>query len=809
MSALLFDLRYALRGLRRTPGFTVVVLLTLALGIGANSAIFSVVNTVLLKPLPYAEPERLVTIFHDYPALKLEAPVTAPGFMAYRDRNRSFTHVAVGTGWAANLTGAGDPERVSASRVSQQFFPVLGVPALLGRGFLPNEETPGQDKVIVVSYGLWKRLFAGEATAVGKRIALNGESYEVVGVMPDGFTDPWNRDAELWAPLALTPQQRESRNEYLSVTARMKPGVSLAQAQADLTALSKALAAENGGDGGGYGLLAKPVTRVLVGNIQKALWVLLGAVGFVLLIACANVANLFLVRASGRHKEIALRTALGAQRWPLVRQLLAESLLLSVLGGALGLALAWASVRMLVAFNPGNVPRLAELRVDSTVVLFTALVSVVTGVLFGVFPAMRATSSNLHETLKEGGRAGSADRVGQLVRRSLVVAEVALALTLLVGGGLLMRSFARLSDVDPGFNAQNLLTFNVGMPAAKYPTDTSRRAFVAEAITRLGSVPGVQSAAVASVLPFSGGWATGSFNVEGHVVPPDAPSPWGDQRVVSAGYFETMGAALVAGRQFGDNDRLGGVRVAIVDEEFTRKFYKPGESALGKRVWFGNPQPNDSTIFYTIVGVVRHARHEGLDAEPRVQMYRPYAQSGGGGGATFVLRTTGDPLQAVPAVRAAVKELDRDLPLANIRTMQKMIETSMGQRRLSTILLGTFSGIALLLATIGIYGVMSYTVSQRQRELGIRMALGATRDGVLRLVLRQGMTLAVLGVVIGLFGAFALTRLVASQLYGVEATDPVTFVTVTVVLTTVALVASLVPAMRATRVNPVEALREE
>jgi putative ABC transport system permease protein len=809
MSPLLFDLRYALRGLRRTPGFAVVVLLTLALGIGANSAIFSVVNTVLLKPLPYKEPERLVTIFHDYPALKLEAPITAPGFRAYRDRSRSFEQLAVGTGWAANLTGTGEPERLSASRVSQQFFPALGVPPLHGRGFLVPEEEPGNDKVVVLSYGLWDRLFAGEANAIGKRISLNGDSYEVVGVMPRSFIDPWNRASELWAPLALTPAQRESGNEYLAVTARLKPGVSIEQAQADLTALGKALEAEGGGEAFGYGLLAKPVTKVLVGNIRAALFVLLGAVGFVLLIACANVANLFLVRATGRHKEIALRTALGAQRWPLIRQLLVESMTLSLLGGALGLAIAWGSVQLLIAYNPGNIPRLDELGLDASVVLFTALVSIVTGVAFGLFPAMRATKSNLHESLKEGGRSGSADRVGGLVRRSLVVAEVALALTLLVGGGLLLRSFSRLSSVDPGFDSRNLLTFNVSLPTTKYRTDTLRRAFFDEAITNLSALPGVQGVAVASVLPFSGNWATGSFNVEGYEVPPDAPSPWGDQRVVSAGYFETMGTPLITGRYLDATDRLGGFRVAVVDDEFVKRFYKPGESPIGKRLWFGDPTPNDSTIYITIVGVVGHARHEGLDAEPRVQVYRPFTQAGGGGGGTMVVRTTGDPLRMVPTVRGAIREIDRDMPLANIRTMEEMIGRSMSQRRLSTILLGTFSGLALLLATIGIYGVMSYTVSQRRRELGIRMALGASRDGVLRLVLRQGMTLAIIGVVIGLFGAFALTRLVASQLYGVQATDPATFVAVTVVLTTVALVASLVPAMRATRVDPVIALREE
>lgn len=809
MNGLLLDLRFAARGLRRTRGFTIVVLLTLALGIGANSAIFSVVNTVLLKPLPYKDPSRLVTVFHDYPSLKLEAPITAPGFRDYRDRTRSFEQFAVQSGWNANLTGAGDPERIAANQVSQQFFPALGIPPLIGRTFLPEEEEPGNHRVVVLSHGLWSRLFGEDRSAVGRQISLNGEQYDIIGVMPSAFVDPWNRDAELWAPLAFTPQQLQSRNEYLAVTARLKPGVSIQQAQTELSALSETIRTENPQLFDGYSLLAKPVITVITGNIRSSLFILLGAVGFVLLIACANVANLFLVRASARHKEIALRTALGARRWPLIRQLLVESTLLSVIGGALGLLLAWASIRLLVGFNPGNIPRIQELAVDNGVILFTAIVSLVTGTLFGVYPAVRATRSNLHDSLKEGGRSGTGDRGGQMVRRALVVAEVALALTLLTGGGLLLRSFSRLANVDPGFDSRNLLTFTVSLPASKYANDTLRRAFFTDVVSRLSALPGVRGAAAASVLPFSGGWSTGSFNVEGYEVPPNGSSPWGDQRIVSPGYFETMSAPLLEGRYLDGTDRFGGLRVAVVDDEFVRRFYKPGESAIGKRFWFGNATPNDSTPFITIVGVVGHARHEGLDAEARVQIYRPIDQIGGLGGATMVVRTSGSPTAMVPAVRGVIQEIDRDLPIARIRTMEQMIGTSMNQRKLSTILLGTFAGIALLLSTIGIYGVMSYTVSQRTRELGIRMALGASREGVLGMVLRQGMTIAVIGLVIGLAGAFALTRVIASQLYDVKPTDPVTFVSVTLTLALVALLASLLPAMRATRVDPMVALREE
>jgi putative ABC transport system permease protein len=809
MHGLLFDLRYALRGLRRTPAFTVIVLLTLALGIGANSAIFSVVNSVLLKPLPYKDPDRLVTIFHDYPSLKLEAPVTAPGFRDYRDRTTSFEAMAVQSGWGANLTGGTEPVRITANRVTQQFFSVLGVAPAMGRPFLAEEEEPGNDRVVILGHGLWQRLFGGDAGVLGRMVSLNSEQYEVVGVMPRTFLDPWNQEAELWAPLAFTPAQLQSRNEYLMVTARLKPGITVERAQAELDALLEGIRRDDPSQANSFGLLAKPVVKVRTGNIRTALFVLLGAVGFVLLIACANVANLFLVRAAGRHREIAVRTALGAQRWPIIRQLLVESTILSVVGGALGLLIAWMSVRLLIGFNPGNIPRLEELTIDGRVVAFTAIVAVVTGLLFGVFPALRATRSNLHDSLKEGGRSGTGDRGGQLVRRTLVVAEVALALTLLVGGGLLLRSFARLADVDPGFNSRQLLTFAVSLPAAKYPSDTVRRGFLNEALVRLAALPGVQAVGAASVLPFSGGWSTGSFNVEGYQVGDGESSPWGDQRIVSPGYFEAMGTPLLAGRFIDDTDRPGGIRVAVVDDEFVRRFYRSNEDAIGKRFWFGSSTPTDSTLYISIVGVVKHARHEALDAEARVQLNRPFAQAGGLGGPSFVVRTTGDPMRMVPAVRAAIQEIDPDMPLARIRSMEEMIGTSMSQRRLSTILLGIFSGIALLLATLGIYGVMSYTVSQRTRELGIRMALGASREGVLRLVLSQGMMLAIIGVVVGLAGAFALTRVIASQLYDVKPTDPLTFVAVTVLLSSVALVASLIPAMRATRVDPMVALREE
>ena len=814
MDRLLFDLRYAARRLRQSPGFTLVVILTLALGIGANSAIFSVVNTVLLRPLPYTDPGNLITIYHWYPSIKLEASISAPGFKDYRDRTHSFDGVAVEVPWAVNLTGIGEPERLRGVKASAQFFSTLGVAPAKGRVLLPEEDQAGRDHEIVLSDGLWKRLFGSDAGVIDRNVSLNGESYKVVGVMPASFIDPWSRDAELWSPIALDPKlfvPGNYTNEFMALTARLKSGVSLDQAQRDMSAFALQLKKEYPNQfSADWGLKLKSLTEVRTGNIRPALLVLLGAVGFVLLIACANVANLFLARAAARHKEVAIRTALGANRWALVRQLLVESTLLSCIGGAFGLLLAFASVRALVALNPGNIPGINQLGIDGNVVFFTAAVSLVTGALFGLVPALQVSRDNLHVTLKEGGRSGIGDRSGQLIRRALVVAEVALALTLLTGGGLLIKSFARLSGVDPGFNPRDVLTFNLALPQSKYPNDTVQKAFFAEVLPRIAQVSGVTGAGATTNMPFGGNWSTGSFNVEGYVVPQNANGPWGDIRVVTPGFFKALQVPQVDGRTFDDRDARTAPRVAVVDQEFVRRFYKPGQSAVGKRLWFGSRTPNDSTPYITIVGVVGHAKHEGLDADARVQLYLTLPQG------NFPItnldvaaRTTGDPKRYVAAIRNAIHEVDRDLPMARVRTLEELVEGSMGQRRLSAVLLGVFAGIALLLASIGIYGVMSYTVAQRTRELGVRVALGASTQSVLGLVLRQGMSLAILGVVIGIGGALALTRFIATQLFGVQATDPATFATVTFVLTAVALGATAVPALRATRVDPNIALREE
>ena len=808
MDNLFRDIGYSLRRLRKSPVFTTIVVLTLALGIGANTAIFTVVNAVLLRALPYRAPNDLVTIIHDYPSLKLEAPISPRRFTEYHDKLTSFSAVGVETGFGANLTGTGDPERVPGSRVSGDWFKVLGVPALAGRTLQADDDVPGKEHVVVISHGLWTRLFAGSPAALGKSIELNGEQYQVVGVMPPSFKAFFGQNSDLFVPLALPPAQLSRNGEFLNAVARIKPGVTASKAQAELKLFADNIKKDNPNSyPPTWSLKLKTLNELSTGRIRPVLLVLLGAVGFVLLIACANVANLLLARAAVRIKEIAIRSALGADRMSLVRQLLTESVLLALGGGIIGLLLARWSVASLVALNP-NLPRASEITVDVRVMLFTLGVAVLTGLLFGLAPALQTSRTNLQETLKDGSRSGTSDMAGRTVRRALVVAEVALSLTLLVGAGLLIRSVAKLQGVDPGFDPRNVLTFNLALPPVKYRSDTSQILFTNQLLPRLYAIPGVRAAGVTSVLPFSGGWATSTLSVEGVTVPEGQNGPWGDVRVVSPRFFEALRIPLKRGRLLTDQDRQGSPPVMVIDEQFAKKYF-PNTDPIGKRATFGggNSKAPDSS-WMTIVGVVGHAAHEGLDADPRIQYYLPVAQSAGRF-MSVVVSTKSDPNAVVGAVRNAVHGVDPGLPIANINTMEKLVDNSVGQRKLSMILLGLFSGIALLLASIGIYGVMSYSVAQRSRELGIRMALGAERGRVLRLVVGQGMGLAALGVIIGLVAAFALTRFLSSQLYGVGATDPVTFGTVAGLLVGVALLASLLPAMRATRVDPVVALRDE
>ena len=815
MDSFLRDIRYGVRRLAKSPAFSAIVVLTLALGIGANTAIFSVINAVLLRALPYREPDRLLTIYHFYNSAELnflEAPVSAIGFRDYRDKTTSFEAVAVESGWSANLTGDGDPERVPASRVSGDYFRVLGVPAALGRTFGRDEDEPGKNRVVVLSDGLWRRILGGQRSAIGKTIQLNGESYTVLGVMPPEFRSFFSGDAAIWTPLALGPDQFSANNytnEWLNLTARLKPGVSQRQAQAELTSFANNLKRTYTDQfGQSWTLRAKSINEIATGKIRPTLLVLLGAVGFVLLIACANVANLLLARGAVRIKEVAIRSALGAERWALIRQLLTESVILSLVGAMLGLVLAWWGVRSVAALAPQLAVN-GGITIDATVLLFTLGVAILTGLLFGLAPALQTSRTNLQSTLKEGGRTGAADASGRVIRRVLVVGEVALALTLLIGAGLLIKSVARLQRVQPGFNPGNLLTFNISLPRVKYASDTAKVQFWDQALARIAETPGVIAAGGTSTMPFGGSWSTGSFNIEGYTPGPKQPTPWGDIRVVSPDFFRTLQIPIKQGRVFTQQDDASSQAVAVIDDELVKKYFR-NQNPIGKRIYFGD---DSNRTYISIVGVVGHTMHEGLDADPRIQLYLSYRQPPPAFGAlpfmSLAVRTAGDPLKMTRAVRNSVQTVDKDIPLSAIKSMDDLVGTSVGQRRLSMILLGIFSGIALLLASIGIYGVMSYSVAQRAREMGIRMALGAERGRVLGLVVGQGMALVGLGVVIGLVGASALTRLLGSQLYSVAPTDPGTFAGVAVLLSGIALAATLPPALRATRVDPVVALREE
>ena len=811
MDALLRDVAYSFRRLRKSPVFTAIVLVTLALGIGANTAIFSVVNTVLLRPLPYRDPGALVSVEHFYPSLNsMEAPVSAAGFRDYRDKTSSFESVAVETQFGANLTGTGgDAERVPGERVSGDWFHVLGISPQKGRTIQRGDDEPGHEHVVVITDGLWTRLFGRKPSAVGSTIELNGESYQVIGVMPPDFRAFFSRTADLFVPLALAPAAFNSgyTNEYLNSVARLKNGVALERAQAEMRLFAENLKKANPNNfAPTWTLKVRSLDDLSSGRIRPALLVLLGAVAFVLLIACANVANLLLARAAVRIKEIAIRAALGADRASLVRQLLTESVMLAVGGGVLGLALARWSVTSLVALNP-NLPRASEVGVDWHVMVFTLGLSIATGLLFGLAPALQTSRANLQETLKDGSRSGTADFAGRNVRRGLVIAEVALSLTLLVGAGLLIKSVARLEGVDPGFDPRNVLVFNLNLPRAKYSSDTAQILFFQQLMPRLNAIPGAKAAGMTSVIPFGGDWSTASFTIEGLTVPKGQNGPWGDVRVVTPRFFEAMRIPIKKGRAFDDNDRQGAPQVTIIDEQFVKKYF-PHTDPIGKRITFGSRRGSTDSTWITIVGVVGHAAHEGLDAEPRIQYYFPVGQVGIGGG-TVAIRASGNPTALLSAAREAVHAIDRNLPLSVVNTMDKLVESSVGQRKQSMLLLGLFSAIAAVLASIGIYGVMSYSVAQRSRELGIRMALGAARPRVLTLVVGQGMALAGIGIVLGLIAALALTRFLSSQLFSVGATDPGTFALVSVLLAAVAFLATLVPAMRATRVDPVVALREE
>jgi putative ABC transport system permease protein len=810
METLVQDLRYAVRSLLNHPGFTVVAVLTLALGIGANTAIFSVVNGVLLAPLPYREPDRLVTVNHFYPSLNnLRAPVSVPGFRDYSARTDLFASAAVENGIAMNLTGSGEPERVNVTLVTGQFFPLLGVAPALGRALQPDEAEAGKNHVAVLSWGFWQQKYGGDRGVLGRKLTLDNEDYEIVGVMPARFQDFFSRRTDLFAPAVFKPADfadNRRTNEFLPFIGRLAPGVTVERAQTELHALAVRLRTTyTNSYSPDWDLKVTALSDEASRGVRSGLLILLGAVAAVLLIACANVANLQLARTAARARDVAVRVALGASPRRLMRYLLTESVVLALAGGAVGVLLALWGVPALLALSSGNLPATARVGVDIRVLGFAVLVSLGTGLLFGFAPALQMARTDLHESLKEGGRSVG-HRSSLRLRRGLVVSTVALALTLLVGAGLLIRSFARVVGVDPGFRPDHLLTFSVSLSQAKYPNDTVRVQVLERLNAALNATPGIVSAGGTSNIPFGGNWSTSSFNVEGYQPPPNAPMPWGDMREVTPTFLRTMRAPLKAGRQFTDADRAASPAVCIVDEELVHRYW-PNVDPIGKRITFNNL--SDSSIqWIQVVGVVGHMAHEGLDAQKRVQVYFPLAQNGlpflG-----FTVRTTGDPLAALGAVRTAVRSVDPELPLANVNSMDHLIEQSTGSRRFAMLLLAGFAMLAMTLASIGLYGVMSYTVTQRARELGVRLALGADSREVLGLVLLQGLKLALTGVAIGLLTAFAVTRVMKNMLFNLSATDPLTFLAIALLLVAVALVASYLPALRATRVNPIEALRSE
>ncbi len=804
------DFRYGARMLAKSPTFTVAALLTLALGIGANSAIFSVVNTVLLRPLPYKDPGRLVMIWEDNSRQGFPRNTLPPAnFADYREQNHVFEGMAALTGRSFNLTGVGEPERIDGLRVSANLFQILDAQPQLGRVFSIDEDQPATGHVVILSNRLWQRRFNSDPAIVGKTVTLNGEGYTVVGVMPPDFQFHGalpGADDELLVPIAFSPREAASRGgHYLNVVARLKPGVTLEKAQAEMSSIAQRLQQQYPEHNTGVGSVVVSLHEQLVGDIRPALLVLLGAVGFVLLIACANVANLLLARAAARHKEIATRVALGAGRARLVRQFLTESLLLSTAGGLLGLLLSLWGVSMLKQFIPENISQVKAITVDAKVLGFTLLISLLTGVVFGLAPALQASKVNLSEMLKEGGRDSSTGRRGNRVRALLVIAEVAVSLVLLIGAGLLINSFLRLRNVDPGFRAENLLTMRVALPRSKYPDHAHRAAFYTEMLRRVEALPGVKSAAMTSPLPLIYNGDSMGVTIEGRPMP-TGQEPDVVTRVVSSHYLRSMSIRLLQGRELGDQDRADTMPVAVINETMARRFW-PGEDPIGKRLAPGSAVEHDDWI--TIVGIVNDVRQFELSAMPKPQMYLSYEQSEPFLLRDLVVKTDVEPSSLAGMVRSTIWTIDRDQPVSNIATMEEILSQSVKRERFSMLLLAVFATLALVLAAVGIYSVMSYAMAQRTHEIGIRMALGAQTRDVLRLVIGQGLKLALAGVAIGILIAFALTRLMTSLLFGVSATDPLTYVAISLVLVGVAVLASYIPARRAAKVDPMIALRQE
>ena len=813
METLLKDIRYGIRGLLKRPGFTLVAIVTLALGIGANTAIFSVVNAVLLKPLPFPEPERLVKLGEGSSITHPERGVFSfPDYKDLQAQTQTLEHVAGYLNSGGMLASDdGDPERVLGADVSAEYFQVLGVKPQLGRTFTPEEDHP-QASVVVISHGLWQRRFGGSQQVIGKQLKLGTASMTIIGVMPPGFEFPFRPEhQDFWEPLNDRPgpdrEERDSRT--LNVIGRARPGVSVAEANAELRTIASRLTQQYPASNTNIVIGAAGLHTDLTSDIRPALFVLLGAVAFVLLIACANVANLLLARAMARQKEISIRSALGASRARIVRQLLVESLLLAIIGGGLGLLLATWGVDVLVAAGPANIPRLQQVRLDTPVLLFTLLLSALVGVAFGLVPALQASRPDLNEALKGASR-GSTENIRRNRARSLlVVSEVALSLVLLIGAGLLLKSFVRLLRTSPGFDATRVVSLDIPLSRQRYDTPAKQADFFHRLIDRTTALPGVQSAGVVNLLPLGNSDEALTFNIVGRPALPAGSEADANYTVVSSGYFAALRLPLRQGRLFGSQDKDKTPPVVLISEELARQYF-PGENPIGQRLSIDSDSgSSEFSAPREIVGVVGDVRRESLEVTPVPELYIPYEQAPERR-MNLVVRTDADnPASMTATLRNALKELDRDQIVWQTRTFDQLVAASIAGRRFNMLLLGLFAGLALVLAALGIYGVMAYSVTRRTHEIGIRMALGAQMIDVLKLVVKDGMTLAAIGVAVGLGGAFALTRWMSALLFGVTPTDKFTFVGISLCLLAVALIASYIPARRATKVDPLVALRYE
>lgn len=800
------DIQHAIRNLLKRPGFFTIAVVTLALGIGSTTAIFSALNALLVRPLDFPNLDRVVAVWENRPSKGVERnEASMANYLDWRAQNQTFEHIGLIRWWSANLTGVEPPERIQGFLVSANFLNVPGVNPIIGRGFADDEDQPGKAPVAILSYGLWQRRFGGDPNVINRNLTLNGVARTVVGVMPPGFNYP--KGAELWAPITITPELAKSRQSHSYwIIARLKQDVSLDQARADLSTIAARLEKEYPQSNTGWGVAVYPIVEDTVRLYSTALWVSMGAVGLVLLIACANVANLMLARAASRQKEIALRTALGASRWRIVRQLLTESLILALIGGTLGVLIAYWGVDLLRALDPGEASRFApgwsRFGINLPVLGFNLTVSLLSGFLFGLAPAWQASKTDLNNSLKEGGR--QTTYVSHRLRRILVISEVALSLMLLVSAGLLMRSFLALVKTDAGFDANNVLTMSLVLPVAKYKEDAQRSSFYKELVSRVESVPGVESAAVINYLPLGGANSSDAFLVEGTPDPPPGQEFIGRYRVCSPKCFETLGIRLVRGRVFSEEDRAGATPVIIVNQTLANRYWPNGD-AIGKRMRFTGSL--DQSPWIQVVGIVQDVKHD-LNVPITPDYYLPHAQDPWNAMA-LVAKTNVEPSSLATRIREQVWSIDKDQPVFDVRTVEQVRSTSMSLYSFAFGTLTIFAAIALILAAIGIYGVMAYAVSQRTHEIGIRMALGARASDVLRLMIKGGMAMAVIGIVAGLAIAWAATRFMKSLLVEVSPTDALTLSLVSLLLLIVALLACFLPARRATKVDPLVALRYE